>query len=420
MEVLSEPDPLICPGGHRVDAVVGQDGAVTPTVRRLEPSDRAAALQLSYEAFGVPTTPIDPASPEPPGRLAYGAFDGDTLTATMVDRDFDSCFGGVALPTCGIAGVTVAAEYRGRGGLTPLFTETLRGARERGAVISGLYPTAPRIYRRFGYEVVATFDTVAVPALSLAAVGPVDGVTTRRATVADIPAVQQIYDEWAVGQNGPLTRRGVSFPAGAEEILADYTGVSVAEDDDGICGWASWDRGQGYDAGASLAVSDLLARNAAGYRALLRMAGSFATVTPTVKIDTSGDDLIRTFVPTLHWSVVKSSPYMIKIIDVPAALDRRRYPPGLSTELTFRLDGDFLPENNGAYALRVRDGVATCERTASSDRSITPQGLALSYAGAQSSANLRAAGHLSGGRTSDDLDWDALFSGRQRHIRDYY
>lgn len=393
---------------------------MTPTVRRLEPADRAAALQLTYEAFGVPTTPADPTSPEPPGLLAYGAFDGDTLTAKMVDRDFDSCFGGVALPTCGIAGVTVAAEYRGRGGLAPLFTETLRGARERGAVISGLFPTAPRIYRRFGYEVVAAFDTVAVPALSLASVGPADGVRTRRATVDDIPTLQQIYDQWAIEQNGPLTRRGVSFPDAPEEFLAGYTGVTVAEDDDGICGWANWQRGQGYDAGASLAITDLLARNAAGYRALLRMAGSFASVTPTIKIDTSGDDLARTFVPTLHWSVLDSSPYMIKIIDVPAALDRRRYPPGLSTELTFRLEGDVLPENNGAYALRVRGGTATCEPTVSSDRSLTPQGLALAYAGAQSSANLRAAGHLSGGRISDDLDWDASFGGRQRHIRNYY
>lgn len=391
-----------------------------PSVRRLEPADRAAALQLSYEAFGVPTTPADPAGTEPPGRLAYGAFDGDTLTAKMVDRDFDSCFGGVTLPTCGIAGVTVAAEYRGRGGLTPLFTETLRGARERGAVISGLFPTAPRIYRRFGYEVVASFDTVAVPALSLAAVGPADGVCTRRATADDIPALQQVYDQWAIEQNGPLTRRGVSFPHGPEEFLADYTGVTVAEDADGICGWASWNRGQGYDAGASLAIENLSARNAAGYRALLRMAGSFAAVTPTVKINTSGDDLVRTFVPTLHWSAIETSPYMIKIIDVLGALTRRRYPPGLATELTFRLDGDFLPENNGSYALRVRDGVATCEPTASSDRSLTPQGLALAYAGAQSSANLRAAGHLSGGGVTDDLDWDALFGGRQRHIRDYY
>ena len=54
------------------------------------------------------------------------------------------------------------------------------------------------------------------------------------------------------------------------------------------------------------------------------------------------------------------------------------------------------------------------------DRVFTPQGLALLFAGAQSCANLRAAGHLSGGDVDQDLDWDALFGGRQQHIRDYY
>ena len=51
---------------------------------------------------------------------------------------------------------------------------------------------------------------------------------------------------------------------------------------------------------------------------------------------------------------------------------------------------------------------------------LTPHGLALLYAGAQSCANLRAAGHLRGGDLEQDLDWDALFGGRQLHIRDYF
>jgi hypothetical protein len=47
------------------------------------------------------------------------------------------------------------------------------------------------------------------------------------------------------------------------------------------------------------------------------------------------------------------------------------------------------------------------------------RGLALAYAGAQSCANLRMAGLLSG---PDDHDavLDALLGGRQTHIRDYF
>jgi hypothetical protein len=57
---------------------------------------------------------------------------------------------------------------------------------------------------------------------------------------------------------------------------------------------------------------------------------------------------------------------------------------------------------------------------AGSDRVLSPRGLALLYAGAQSCANLRTAGHLRGGDPEQDLDWDAVLGGRQLHIRDYF
>jgi len=177
---------------------------MTLTVRRLIDADAEPARRLGFEAFGIPATaPSDPASVRQPGRTWFGAFDGDTLAGRMVDREYDSYFGGATMATAGIAGVTVAAEYRGRGTLTPLFTETLSAARSRGAVISTLFPTAPRIYRRFGYEVIGDFVTVEVPSQALSAVAPAEGVRTRRARATDVEAIRRIYDLWASEQNGP-------------------------------------------------------------------------------------------------------------------------------------------------------------------------------------------------------------------------
>ena len=47
------------------------------------------------------------------------------------------------------------------------------------------------------------------------------------------------------------------------------------------------------------------------------------------------------------------------------------------------------------------------------------RGLALAYAGAQSCANLRLAGLLTG-PDAHDATFDALLGGRQLHIRDYF
>ena len=409
------------------------------TVRPLEATDAEASRRLGFEAFGMPSSPpTEPASLDQPGRTFHGVFAGDRLVGRLADRAYDSWFGGVPVPTCGIAGVTVAMEDRGRGALSPLFAAGLAAARERGAVISGLYPTAARIYRRFGYELVGDYRTISIATADLAAAAPPVGVSTRRAELTDLPAVRQVYDTWAAAQNGPLTRRGDSFPTTDAELLDDFDGITVAEDRDGrVVGFASWDRGRHYDERGTLEVSDLLAVSADGYKALLRTLGSFASVAPRTRIDTSGDDLIRQFLPGKAWETVSSDPYMLAILDVPGALSRRAYPWFLSARLGFRVadvgangtaDVGAHPIADvgsnpiaGAYRWEVAEGVGTCvAEDHTDDRTFHRRGLALLYAGVQSCANLRWAGLLTGGLPEQDAVWDTLFGGRQFHIRDYY
>jgi len=395
---------------------------MTLTVRRLEQDDAEAAQRLGMEAFGVPSSPpMSPATIDQPGMIWHGAFADDLLVARLVDREYDAYFGGVPVPTCGVAGVTVAAEHRFQGILTPLFATLFRNAMQRGAFISTLFPSAPRIYRRFGYEMIAEYVRVKIPTSILAAVPPPTTIRTRRADAADFDAIRALYDAWAIEQNGPLSRRRVSFTATAEDFIGTFTGTTVAVDgNETICGFASWNRGQGVGEGASIKISDLLATNADGYRAVLSVIGSFSSVTASVKTDTSGDDLARLFLPGAEWRVIESFPYMLKILDVTESLTRRRYPPGMTATYRFGIEGDFISENNRAYELKVKEGRAVCSHADHADRMLTPQGLALLYAGAQSCANLRLAGHLNGGDLNQDLDWDALFAGRQRHIRDYF
>ena len=392
-------------------------------IRPLESTDADASRTLGFEAFGMPTTPpTEPATLDLPGRAFHGAFAGDRLVARLADRAYDSWFGGVPVPTCGIAGVTVALEDRGRGALSPLFGAALDAALERGAVVSGLYPTAARIYRRFGYELVGDYRTVAVATADLGAVPPPFGVRVRRAEQGDLPAVREVYDTWAAAQNGPLTRRGVSFPTTDTELLDEFDGITVALDgDDRVVGYASWERGQHYDERGTIEVSDLLALSADGYRALLRTIGSFSTVAPRTKIDTSGDDVIRQFLPGKAWETVGSDPYMLAVIDVAGALSRRGYPWFLAARLGFRVGEDGANRIAGTYRFEVAEGVGGCTaEDHTDDRTFHPRGLALLYAGVQSCANLRWAGLLTGGRPEQDAVWDTLFGGRQFHIRDYY
>lgn len=390
--------------------------------RKLVADDFEQSLRLGAEAFGGP--PAGSSRPTSadfpfPGRHSWGTFDDD-LVARVVGCEFGSWFRGVQVATTGIAGVTVVAEHRGAGLLGDLFRVVLEEGAGRGEVISTLFPTAPGIYRRLGYELIGSHDTVDIPTAALAQVRAPAGVTIRRAGLGDVPAVRELYAAWAAPQNGPLTRTGASFPDSDAKLLGDVTGLTLVEDRDGRpVGYASWDRGHGYGADAILEVEDLVALTPDAACALWRMLSSFASVTGQVRLATSGLDPVRLVLPFHEWQTVGRHPYMLRVHDVAGALSA--LPLTGDGEVRFAVAGDPLGTMDGGYVLRVADGRTVCEPAPTRDDVpvLTPQGMALAYAGAQSCSNLRMAGHLTGA-TSYDAVLDGLLGGRQVHIRDYF
>lgn len=408
--------------------------------------DAVAAGRLSAEAFGHAVAPVgDTPAPAPPGRHAWGAFvdgaagGGSELAAKVVARAYDSWWDADTVPTCGIAGVGVAAEHRGAGLLRPLLQRACdQGRDERGESVVTFFPTAPGIYRRLGWEVVGTLLTVEVPVAALAGVRVPEGVGTvalRRATVADVPAVRALYDRWAAARNGPLTRRGVSFPATDAELLADADDhgtpgriVTLAEDAAGtLVGYASWHRGTGYTRDGTLEVDDLLGVSPGATAALWRMLGSHSSVAGAVRVRTSGVDLARLDLPTLDWTVVEEHPYMLRVHDLPGALAARRLVPAdlgdrLDASVHLAVRGDVLGDLDGAWEVGVRGGRGYARRRdAGGDGlpTLTPQGLALLWAGAARTPELRLTGALVGPTDADAL-LDAWFSRSPVQVRDYF
>jgi len=393
----------------------------------VDPADHAAQFRLGAEAFGAPPYPAtvpDPPTTRPEGREVWGAFDGGTLVARVAAHSYESWWHGQPIPTCGIAGVTVAPEHRGEGLLRPLFDAALEASAGRGESVSTLYPTANGIYRSLGYELVASYDTVEIPTHELAGVRAPATTRTRRAQVEDVASVRASYDEWAGAQNGPLTRTGPRFATTDADLLAEVTGVSLAVEGDDVVGYAIWDRGEGYDPTTSvIEIHDLVATSLDGYRALWRMFASYSSVVGRLRVSTSGEDAARLVLPTSTWSVVSRHPYMLRVSDPMAALTAARLAlPGLApTEVPFAVVGDRLGRADGGYVLTLGSEPGTCERVAPRDGvpTFTTQGLALAFSGAQSCANLRLVGHLTGPETHDRL-LDAVLGGRPLHVRDYF
>lgn len=389
-----------------------------PEIRPLTRDDAETADALAAEAFGAPARAL----PEPwpaPGTCPWGAFRGQELAAVATVRAFRSWFGGEAVPLAGIAAVAVRPEHRGTGLLAPLFATLLADARDRGAVVSGLYPTAPGIYRRLGYEIVGELADVELPVAPLARIAAPAGITLRRADPGDehdVTAHRGLYERWARAQNGPLTREGpLQHPLGGHDT------VTLALDaQDTVVGYAAWSRAGNGSGTATVTVHELIAHTAPATAALWRLLGGFVSMAGTVQLRTSGTDATRLVLPASPWRPVRQWPYCLRLLDVAGAFRARGVAP-IDADLPFSVTGDGL---DGTYRLTAHDGVAACEPgdgtgPTFTGPTFTGRGLALAYAGAQSCANLRFAGLL-GGPDTDDARWDALLGGRQFHIRNYF
>lgn len=410
--------------------------------RRIGPDDprpvHAASRTLGQEAFGIPpaaapTPPLPGPGRWPDGVAMWSTFDTDDtgpdgdprMAARVRTHDYRSWWGGAPIATVGFAGVTVAAEYRGRGLVEELFRVSLDAHVVQGACLAALYPTAPGIYRPLGFESVATYEQVELPSASLGRVRPAPSVRLRRAREADLPALHATYEAWARHQNGPLTRTGPLFDL--PRLLHEVTGATLAEVDDGtghrvVVGYALWDRGSGSGADAVLEVEDLVALRPDAARSLWHALGSFSTVTGRVRVWTSGSDVARLVLGGVEWEQVKRQPYMMRLIDLPGAIAARDYPVDGATLV--RVTGDRMSLVDGLWRITVRDGVGQAERvhgSSSSDAAarLSVPGLGLLYAGALNTANLRLAGHLEGDAEGDRL-LDVWFGGHQLHIRDYF
>lgn len=395
----------------------------------LEDRHAAAATLLGHEAFSGGPRPTGDALPTElwrKGMTWLGVFDGDALVAVLRDRNDVSWFGGAAITTAGIAGVSVSPERRGSGILRPMMTRALRLAAERGTAVSTLFPTAPGIYRGLGYEVVGGQDTIELDTASLGRVRADDSIRLRRATVDDFPAVQGIYTEWASRHNGPLTRESELFDSGAQRFPDDFTGVTLAcdsADPSSVLGFCSWNRTGGYTGEGRVEVADLVARTEPARRSLLALLGTFGAVAERVTIDTSGVDPVHYLLPAGVPRLTHRDPYMLRVLDPVAALEARRWPAALDGAVTLELEDQVLPDIAGRWSIGWGAGKATVQRISGDSADplrLGPRGLALLYSGAQPPAELRSAGLLDGGSEADDELLTLAFGGRQVHIRDYF
>jgi predicted acetyltransferase len=370
----------------------------------VDAADLEAAWRIRALAFGESRTPQE-------GWTAGGwrgwvaELDGRVcgFARAWPYRQF---FGGRAVPMAGLASVAVDPYARGRGVASAMLDALLPALREGGQPLSALYASVFGLYLARGWETVGVYEWVEVPLLALRSVPPPAGeVALRPAVAEDLPALHDCYLRLACSVDGLLDRRGPPFEPWR---LLELDVVTVAGDraaDGGHRGSLAAIRGYVAAARAEsgLVVYDLVAHDPDTLRALLRSLASWSGQLSTVRLRLLEP---RAMLPAALGTEVSSEQWMLRVVDLPAAVAARGWPraalllPGLGVDI--EVIDQHAPWHAGPYRLVVShaEGRVVAERGGSGAVQITARGLAAWYAGSASSAALRRAGLLDGDRAA--------------------
>ncbi|GIJ76428.1 Predicted acetyltransferase [Micromonospora phaseoli] len=387
-----------------------------PDVRELTIDEMADAWQLGRLAFGADPQP--PPLPAPTSRTTYGAFDhAGRLVGKAVDLHDEQWWTTRTVPAADVAGVAVAAEARGTGVARALLRALLRGANDRGAAVSALYPTTPAPYRACGWDITGQLRTLDLPTAALPRHRPEAPLTVRAGTPADLTAAADLYRRVARHRNGLLTRTHPRFTPGDE---LPYDGLTLVEHDDDLVGYAGWDRGRGYGPGAILTVQDILATTAEAARALVGVLASWHSVTPKLRVTPLPGDAVSAQLPLEYAREHERDPWMHRPVDVVRAVQTRGWPNHTRGQVTFTLTDDLADWNTGTWHLAVADGDAELRRvTTAADLHLTVRGFALLYTGTATARTLAENGLLRH-TTPDPSALDLLAAGPPAQLIDYF
>ncbi|HWG01787.1 MAG TPA: GNAT family N-acetyltransferase [Trebonia sp.] len=407
-------------------------------IRPLGPDDDMdAQVDLGQRAYGAATPAVWADWRERAAALVsdgafLGAFVAGRPVGAAAFHDMRQWWHGKPMPMAGVSSVKIAPEFRGRGLGRRLMTELLNLIAARGYPVSALYPATMPVYRSLGWELAGGRYQMAVPSRELRALlapddaaTPVDAtplatatsdaVEVRRATPGDAAAVTAVIGEAhaATHASGPLTWNNTEVEGWlARDDLYTY----LAADGFLAYRWHNDDR--------DLHVDRLVAASPATYRALWSVVASHSSTAGTVHGRFAPDDPLPWLVRERDVAITKRSMWMLRVVDAPAAIAARGFPPAMSCSVPLVVTDAIRPSNSGRWELTVADGQGALTMSAGgpgaapSTLTMGARGFAALYAGTPVAA-LKFAGLAAGGSPWTDAVLDAAFAGTGYLLDDF-
>ena len=329
--------------------------------------------------------------------------------------DMGQWFGGRRVATGGVVAVAVEPELRGLGVGRALMRSALVEMRARGLALSTLYPATHAFYRDVGYELAGGRYEIRIAASAI-------GAHDRDAPVFRLEhgcdgAVRAAYARAAATSPGWLDRHEYIWsriPEWRAEVREGYAvGTPRA-----IEGYVFLARRRNATGRHDVVVADLVALDARAGRRLLALLGDHRSLADDVVVQGGPNDPWLALLPE-GARVALVLPWMIRIVDLPAALSQRGFPHAVEAELELDVRDALLPENAGRWRVRVSGGRAEVERGGRGRVALDVRGLAALYSGLRDADAVALLGLLEAGAEDRALA-SALFAGPMPTMPDMF
>ncbi|MGW4247071.1 GNAT family N-acetyltransferase [Nocardia sp. NPDC004722] len=336
------------------------------TVRSARADERPAISRLSEISFGMRSGPADVEyGPQVfPTERALVAVDGDRIVGHANDLTMTVTVPGArTVRASGITNVVVAPTHRRRGILRALYTEMHRRTESDGVPLTIFTASEGTIYGRFGYgpSIVVNEVSIRGRTAEFRTTTPDPGGVQVISLEEAKTAIPEIYDRWRRLVPGAQAKPESRWQ---QRVFADpvqQEGGSPLFFLTHPDGYAILRRAWNSEGKNTATVHDLRAITPEAHVALWRVLLSLDLV-HTIEAELPDHDPLPWLVtdPRLIRVTGRHDTLWTRIMDVPAALTARTYQRDLDIVLSVE---DPFRDAGGSFALRVRDGIAECERT---------------------------------------------------------
>ncbi len=344
---------------------------------------------------------------------------GGRLVGGLVSQPMGQWFGGRSVPMAGIRGVAVAPEHRGIGAASALMRSVLVEQRELGMAISALFPATKPVYRRCGFEdagvrVVYRLKGDAIRAFDRS-------VTLRPVEQADHETIHRLHAHRARRTTGNLDRSPFIWQRFLEPSPPWRLPVRgyIAEHEGEAEGYVMITQNEGDEAHREIQALDYVAMTPRAAGRIMRFIADHWSVFGTTTWVGAPVDPVLLMMNEQAWRVHDRIDWMLRILDVPAALTARGYSTAVRAELHLDISDDLIDENSSRFVVDVADGRASVRRGGDGLIRCDIRGLATMYTGHLTATQLATTGYVEGSATALSAA-DAVFAGCSPWMSDMF